>query len=273
MSKPAKGGQVYLLTIDPQIDFCDPKGALYVGGAEKDIDRLSVMLDKLGGRVDDIFVTLDSHQRLHVAHPEFSLDQKGNHPAPFTQITAAQVRAGEYRCANPALQGDYLSYLEKLETNGRYPYVVWPPHCLIGTPGAAVMPRFMDSLNKWAISNFGVINWVPKGSSYKTEHYSGLQADVPDPADPTTMLNKRLIEVLEKADTILFAGEAASHCVANTCADIIDNFPDPAYAGKIVLLQDAMSSVTGFDFLYDAFLAKYGQRIQLSTTTEVVKNL
>ena len=30
--------RIELLIIDPQNDFCDPSGALYVGGAENDMD-------------------------------------------------------------------------------------------------------------------------------------------------------------------------------------------------------------------------------------------
>jgi hypothetical protein len=35
-----------LLVIDPQVDFCDPKGNLYVNGADKDMVRLADMVNK-----------------------------------------------------------------------------------------------------------------------------------------------------------------------------------------------------------------------------------
>ena len=266
-------GTTHLLVIDPQIDFCDPKGALSVPGADADMARLSAFVDGAGSKLDDIHVTLDSHQRLHIAHPEFVVDAKGNHPAPFTQITLAQVRAGEYSAANPDLRWELINYLTALEGNGRYPYVVWPPHCLIGSPGAAVHPTFMGALDRWVLSNFAVIDWVPKGSAWNTEHYSGVQADVIDPADPTTQLNKRLIDVLESAGRLFIAGEASSHCVANTVADIIDSFGDPTYASKITLITDCMSPVPGFEFLWDAFVAKYGSRINFMTSAEALRSL
>ena len=77
---------IQLLVIDPQKDFCDPTGALYVKGAEKDMERLAAMVDKNGDKIDDIRVTLDSHQKIHIAHPICWQDAKGNHPAPFTII-------------------------------------------------------------------------------------------------------------------------------------------------------------------------------------------
>ena len=39
--------RIELLVIDPQVDFCDPKGALYVPGAEHDMKRLSAMIRRL----------------------------------------------------------------------------------------------------------------------------------------------------------------------------------------------------------------------------------
>jgi nicotinamidase-related amidase len=71
----------------------------------------------------------------------------------------------------------------------------------------------------------------------------------------------------------LIAGEASSHCVANTAADVIEAFGDPAYASKITLITDCMSAVTGFDFLWDGFIAKYGQRVKFATAAEVIKSL
>jgi len=38
--------RIDLLIIDPQVDFCDPSGALYVPGAEKDMERLSEMVKR-----------------------------------------------------------------------------------------------------------------------------------------------------------------------------------------------------------------------------------
>src|SRR5580692_3193114 len=85
---PAK---IRLLIIDPQNDFCDgpSNGSLPVTGAYDDMTRLASMLDRLGHRIDDISVTLDSHRTIDVAHSPFWVDSKGVSPSPFTMITAA----------------------------------------------------------------------------------------------------------------------------------------------------------------------------------------
>ena len=58
------------LIIDPQVDFSSPKGALYVRGADCDTQRLAAMVRRLGDRVDDYHVTLDSHRIIDVAPPD-----------------------------------------------------------------------------------------------------------------------------------------------------------------------------------------------------------
>ncbi|MBC7807742.1 MAG: hypothetical protein H7145_16540, partial [Akkermansiaceae bacterium] len=66
------------LIIDPQVDFCDgPKGTLFVAGADDDTRRLAAMVRRLGKRVDDYHVTLDSHRIVDVAHPIFWKDSAG----------------------------------------------------------------------------------------------------------------------------------------------------------------------------------------------------
>jgi nicotinamidase-related amidase len=84
---------------------------------------------------------------------------------------------------------------------------------------------------------------VTKGSNPWTEHFSAVKAEVPDPEDPTTQVNTRLIQTLEDADLILLAGEAETHCVMNTVADIADFFSDAKYVEKMVWLTDATSPV------------------------------
>lgn len=98
-----------LLVIDPQNDFCDlPEGwcpgelrpSLPVAGAHADMQRLAGWIRREGAKVDAITVTLDSHQRYDIAHPAFWQQGDGGDVAPFTAITAAQVRAGVFRPRN-----------------------------------------------------------------------------------------------------------------------------------------------------------------------------
>lgn len=114
-----------------------------------------------------------------------------------------------------------------------------------------------------------MVNFITKGSNPYTEHYSGICADVPDPTDPTTQINRQWIETLENADIIAIAGEASSHCIANTVRDICNNFTDPKYAQKLVILEDAMSAVPSFEKLADDFFNDMKSKgVQFAKTTD-----
>lgn len=238
---PAK---IRLLIIDPQNDFCDgpSNGTLPVSGAYEDMERLATMVDRLGHRIDDISVTLDSHRTIDVAHSPFWVDSKGGNPSPFTMITAADVESGVWTPRNPAWRSRMLSYVRTLEANGKYVLIIWPTHCLIGSPGYAIHPPLFAALRKWEEREFATINYVTKGSNIFTEHYSAVAAEVPDPEDPSTMLNSALIDSLRDSDVILLAGEALSHCLLSTVQDIADNIGDE-HVRKFVLLTDCSSSV------------------------------
>jgi nicotinamidase/pyrazinamidase len=95
---------------------------------------------------------------------------------------------------------------------------------------------------------------------------------VPDAADPDTQLNERLIETLDRADLIVIAGEASSHCVRATTEHVVENLRGSL--GRVVLLTDCMSPVGGFDAQHAAFLADMRSRgVQLATASEVLPQL
>ena len=261
--------KVHLISIDPQNDFCiavgpgGVKGALVVGGADADMTRLGTFITKNQKRLDDISVTLDSHQYIHIAHPSFWVDSKGNHPNPFTLIGVDDVKKGVWRAYNPRWQARALNYVEQLAKHGRYILCIWPPHCLIGSWGHSIVPCVADALYQWEKDTFNRINFVTKGYNLFTEHYSGVQADVPDDQDPGTKLNTGLIDTLNDADEILITGEALSHCVANTITDIATQFGDDNVK-KFVLLEDTSSNVGGFEKLGQDFvknMIKKGMRV------------
>lgn len=267
---------IHLLVIDPQRDFCDPNGSLFVPGADKDIDRLAVMVKRLKGKLADIHITLDSHRKVDISHPMWWKDTSGKRPGSFTLITAADVEAGRWDTYLPSFRARSLAYLKALETRGRYLHTIWPEHCLIGDEGHNVHPTLATAIHEWE-DGFAQAEFVTKGSNPWTEHFSAVQAEVPDPNDPDTQVNTRLITTLEKADIILLAGQALSHCVANTVMDIAANFSDPAYIQKLVLLTDATSEVpnppgmTIFSDFTARFLADMKAKgMKLDTTTNVL---
>jgi len=134
------------------------------------------------------------------------------------------------------------------------------------------MPELLDALQQWERQNFAIVDFVTKGSNIFTEHYSAVKADVPDPQDPTTQINKGLIKTLMECDLVFIAGQALSHCVANTVRDIANEFGDDTYVKKLVLLTDASSSVSGFENLGTDFVKEMTARgMQTATTVDFLR--
>lgn len=262
------GLNVQLVGIDMQKDFCDPNGALYVKGAEEDTKRLAGMILRLIDKFDDIHFTFDSHQKVDISHPIWWKDSQGNSPDPFTIITAADVRSGKWTTRQPSAYARSLKYLEDLEARNRYPHCIWPYHCLVGSEGHSLMPELSDALLQWQEKRFAMVDFVTKGVNPWTEHFSAIVAEVPDPDDPSTQPNMGFVTTLETADIIGFAGEALSHCVANTGDDLVKYFSDPKYVQKIHLITDASSSVTGFEQLGTDFINRMLAKGMKTTTTK-----
>ena len=234
------------LIIDPQNDFANPNGSLFVPGADKDSERLVQMMKRHLSKIAEIHITLDTHHLLDIAHPLFWVDTNNKHPAPFTGITLEDVQTGKWQTTVPSFMERATAYVKALKNNGRYDLTIWPPHCLIGSLGNNVVPALLDTVLDWEKSHISLVNYVTKGLNIWTEHYSAITADVPDPDDPSTQLNTRLLEKLASADLIAISGQALSHCVANTVRDIAANFGEENIR-KLVLIEDTTSSVPGFE--------------------------
>ena len=296
--------KIHLLIVDPQNDFCvaddghGNKGTLVVPGADSDMNRLARMIDRIGAKLEDISVTLDSHQTIGIERPRWWKHARtGAPPAPFTclgihpdrrRIVAFALGGSapnkfgmspteeEYTTYIPsyAHQGGptgkgVFGYMEALEAGGNYPHFVWTEHCIVGPWGWGVVPTLAKSLGNWEREQFARVNYVVKGNNPWTEHLSGIKAEVPDPMDPATQINTRVVQTLEDADIVLLSGEALSHCLAATGRDTAAAFSNPKYTEKLVLLRDTTSNVSGLDFLGDAFIKDMqakGMRIESSET-------
>jgi nicotinamidase/pyrazinamidase len=237
--------KVDLLLIDLQNDFVDAPGkpgSLPVGGAYQDCKRVAGFINRVGVKLHDIHATMDTHRTMDVAHPGWWRNlSNGDHPTPGTEIKPSDIGT-LWTTSVPQYLQRAKSYAEALYKNGRYPLLIWPEHCKIGTWGNNIQDDVAAELANWERRLCADVDYVMKGTNPFTEHYSAVQAEVPEANDPTTQLNDRLIRILMGCDQIAIAGEASSHCVANTVRDIAREF-GAANAKKLVLLRDCMSPV------------------------------
>jgi nicotinamidase-related amidase len=268
---PTTAARRHLLLIDPQNDFCDIHGAsLPVAGADADLHRVAALLRARSASIDALTITLDTHRRLDIAHPGFWCRADGGLVAPFTPITAAQLRAGNsVRPRDPAALPRALAYLDALEARGRYTLMVWPVHCELGSWGHNLHAEVQAAAVAWQVSRQRHAEFVLKGMNPWTEHYSALQAEVPDPADPGTQLNRPLLARLDQAEELWIAGEASSHCVKATVEDLVEHLPS-GRLDKLVLIHDGMSPVPGFEAQAADFLERMRARgLRLATCQEL----
>lgn len=241
-----------LFVIDPQNDFCDPNGSLYVPGADCDMNRLADMIDNAGMLIDSIILTADDHLPNDIAHPRFWADAEGNMMAPFSTVTASDVISGKAVTA-PGCRDIAIEYLQNLDKAGKQ-HVIWPMHCISGSWGADIDSALMTSMMSWTGDTCRHYRIVRKGYFPYTEHYGAFAAEVPYPGEPSTQYNMDLEKELSGYDRILIAGEAKSHCVMNTIAQLMAS--NPAIMKKTVILSDAMSPVKGFENAADQVMAR-----------------
>ena len=154
--RPAAGDpfRLCLLAVDVQNTFCIPGFELFVAGrsgtgAVDDNRRLCEFVYRNLGTITQIVPSLDTHHAMQVFHAIWLVDEHGNHPAPYTLVSAEDVEAGRWRM-NPAVaealgidagyaQRHLAHYTRRLAEGGKYDLTVWPYHAMLGGIGHALV--------------------------------------------------------------------------------------------------------------------------------------
>jgi len=260
-----------LLIIDMQVDFCHANGALVVPGAVDDVRRTIEFIYRNAEHISHITCSLDSHYPFQIFHPSWWVDKQGNHPVPFSIISAEAVERGTWR---PMFRPEWSTlYVKKLQAEAKKQLTIWPYHAPIGTVGNALDPELWSAVFWHSIARRSQPTWWTKGSIPQTEHYSILRPEIEIPLESQGTLSKDFIQSLREYDVLFIAGEAESHCVLETAEDLVDIFRDrPDQLEKIVMLKDCTSPVVHPDIDFHAIAlerfaeyAKLGLRFVNST--------
>jgi len=250
-----------LLAVDVQNTFCIPDFELFVAGrsgsgAVDDNRRLCEFVYRNLGTITQICPSLDTHHAMQVFHAIWLVDGDGNHPAPYTLVSADDVATGRWR-VNAAvaealgIDADYAArhlahYTRRLAEGGKYDLSIWPYHAMLGGIGHALVSAVEEAVFFHGIARHSRPEFQVKGDNPLTEHYSMLGPEVTEGPDGDRLgdKNTELIEKLLTFDAVVVAGQAKSHCMAWTIDDLLeDEVAGERLAERTYLLEDCTSPV------------------------------
>jgi nicotinamidase-related amidase len=250
-----------LLAVDIQNTFCIPEFELFVGGrsgtgAVDDNRRLCEFIYRNLGEITQVFPSLDTHHAMQVFHAIWLVDEVGNHPAPYTLVSAEDVASGRWRmngAVADALGIDrgyaerhLAHYTRRLAEGGKYDLTIWPYHAMLGGIGHALVSAVEEAIFFHGLARFSNPEFQVKGDNQLTEHYSMLGPEVTEGPDGDRLggKNTELIEKLLTFDAVVVAGQAKSHCLAWTIDDLLgDDDAREQLAERTYLLEDCTSAV------------------------------
>jgi nicotinamidase-related amidase len=254
--------RICLVAVDVQNTFCIPRFELFVGGrsgtgAVDDNRRLCEFLYRNLSSITRVVPTMDTHHAMQIFHPIYLVNERGEHPAPYTLVSAEDVERGVWRfnaaiATSLALDPDYaqrqlLHYARTMAAGGKYALTVWPYHSMLGGIGHALVPAVEEAIFFHAIARASQPDFQVKGNNPQTEHYSVIGPEVTKGPHGETIAerNHALVDELHRYDAVIIAGQAKSHCVAWTIEDLLAEVRarDMSLAGRVYLLEDCTSPV------------------------------
>ncbi len=253
-------------------------------GATDDCARLCAFVYRNLDRITDITCTLDSHQPLQIFMPGFWEDSHGGPVGAHRLVSAEDLHRGELRPTDQAvaeladgnrqwLDKQVLDYCEQLASAGRYELYIWPPHCLVGGDGHALLGVVQEARLFHAAARGSGVPIAIKGLHPLTENYSVFAPEVLTGHDGSE-LGVRDVALLEKLlggnDVLVVAGEAGSHCVRSSVEDLIVGKEQLGSSCRIYILRDCVSAVAVPDPACDgAFLQDFTAEMEDALSTFV----
>jgi len=253
---------ISLMLVDVQNTFCIPGFELYVGGrsgmgAVEDNRRVCEFLYRNLNVITEICPTMDTHQAMQIFHSIFLVNEKGEHPAPYTLVSAEDVERGVWKfnaklAASLEVSESYgqrflQHYSRTLKEGGKYDLTIWPYHAMLGGIGHALVSSVEEAIFFHSIARYSQPDFQVKGENSFTENYSVLSPEVLEDAEGERIAqkNEAFIRKLMEFDAIVIAGQAKSHCVAWTIDDLLNEIfrVDKKIAEKVYLLEDCSSPV------------------------------
>lgn len=198
----AAGKKAGLAVIDVQEDFCEPNGSLAVKGGR---GLARVWNDLLSLPFAVKLATRDYHPKDHIS---FASQHPGKEP--FTST---------HTIKNPENHGDKA-----------FTTLLWPDHCIQGTPGCEFIPELDQSK---------LTQTIEKGQDKRVESYSAFGPVYRNPPVGMSGLGDTLKN--EGITDLYVVGLALDYCVKHTAIDAVE------HGFKTYVIEDATKAVDQSD--------------------------
>jgi len=254
--------RVCLMLIDIQNTFCIPDFELYAGGvtgngAVDDNRRLGAFIYRNLASITQICPTLDTHQVMQIFHSIFFINEAGEHPDPYTLVSLDDIEKGVWRFNDELAggldidqgfgQAHLMHYTQQLKKGAKYDLTIWPYHAMLGGIGYALASAIEEAIFFHTVCRFSQPDFQIKGAHSLTENYSVLRPEITEGLDNRVLgsVNQQLMDRLLAFDAVIIAGQAKSHCVAWSVADLLSEIEkkDATLASRVYLLEDCTSPV------------------------------
>lgn len=243
-----------LIIIDPQNDFVDRKGSLYVPGSEKAIKNICKFIQTRGGYIEDILISQDTHQKFSIGFPVFW----NSNLHPFDKISIKDILNDKIKPVY--IRPTWIDQFKKQFKKYRHEELtVWPDHCIEGSWGWCFPDELIQTLNDWNIIHHRNYKTYKKGYIPELEAYS-LMTDFKIGSN---------IEISIKTPPPIFGyskvyicGFCKDICVAETLYDLKEN---DYFKDKLVILDNCMATLDSNSSnlkIYEDLIKTYGAKIE-----------
>lgn len=219
---------ILLLIIDPQNDFTDKRGSLYVKDAELAIQKICKFIRTNGDTIDRILISQDTHQKYNIGFPRF---WKIKDLKPFDKINVSDILSEKVvpNYIDPNRKDGFLSQFRNYRDKE---LTVWPYHCIEGTWGWCFPDELNDALGEWSLSNHRRYYVYRKGYIPEIESYS-IFPSVACIGDDRTQRPSEIFNY----HNIYVAGFCKDICVAETIYDM------RKFSNRFILLDNCMATL------------------------------
>lgn len=238
-----------LLIIDPQNDFTDHKGSLYVNGATEAISNICNFI--YSKKPDDILISQDTHQKFGIGFPLFWDRQL----KPFDKIKISDILEDKIKPAK-IREGWEKDFKKQFKGKENGELAIWPYHCIEGSWGWCFPDSLVSALNDWGLYNPGHKQYevyrkgyIPEIESYSILSDCRFSAEFPDLLD-------------NDYDKIYVAGFCKDICVAESLKDLKQY---KHFKGKIVFLENCMATLDPGSpnlKIYEELVSEFGAKTE-----------